>query len=224
MIIVLHIEGVFPMNKTLKTQSKNKKTGFWIWFHLNRIRIAAFLFIVVLPVAFVISVYVGAYANNNKVHFDAEVTANTHYHRDFLSPEDLEAITLKVDWKELKHPVETTDPVGWTGGYYKFNVYYSTKENYVVGNVRATLVLQTRWTDMRSMTAQQSLSTTARSFTIDYNYDLPVRPLWFVKVTDPLLYIKVDYTYQTPTGQINKTEYVSIDLTDRIPDRVIPNT
>jgi hypothetical protein len=210
------------MNKNIKGQPK--KIGFWSWVHLNRIKIAGFLFIAVLPVAFVITVYVGAYANNNRVHFDAEVTAQTTYVNKFVDLDELEAITLTLDWTELKNPQETTDPVGWTGGYYKFTLFYTAKETYTVGNVRVTPVLQTKWTDMRSMIPQQSLSTTVRSFQLDFNYDLPARPLWFVKVTDPMLYLKVDYTYQTPTGQINKTEYVSVDLAILSPDRVIPNT
>jgi hypothetical protein len=222
MILVLHIKELMSMNKNIKGQQK--KIGFWAWIHQNRIKIAGFLFIVILPVAFVIAVYVGAYANNNKVHFDAEVTAQTNYVRSFLDTDELEAITLSIDWTELKNPSETTDPVGYTGGYYKFSAYYTAKEGYNVGNVSITPVLQTKWTDMRSMIAQQSLSTSVRSFQIDFNFDLPTRPLWFVNVTDPVLYLKVDYTYQTPTGQINKTEYVSIDLSSLSPDRVIPNT
>ncbi len=210
------------MNKNIKGQPK--KIGFWSWVHQNRIKIAGFLFIAVLPVAFVIAVYVGAYANNNKVHFDAEVTSQTTYVNKFVDIDELEAITLTVDWTELKNPQETTDPVGWTGGYYKFSVFYTVRETYTVGNVRATPVLQTKWTDMRSMIPQQSLSTSVRTFQLDFNYDLPVRPLWFVKVTDPMLYLKVEYTYQTPTGQINKTEYVQVDLSVLSPDRVIPNT
>jgi hypothetical protein len=158
------------------------------------------------------------------VHFDAEVTEQTTYVKAFVEADALEAITLTIDWTELKNPQETTDPVGWTGGYYKFTVFFTSKETYTVGNVRVTPVLQTKWADMRSMIAQQSLSTTARSFQIDFNYDLPTRPLWFVKVTDPMLYLKVEYTYQTPTGQINKTEYVRVDLSELSPDQVIPNT
>lgn len=210
------------MNKTIKGQ--NKKPSIWSWIHRNRIKITAFMFIVIIPFSFLLTVYLGAYTNNNKVHFDTEVTDETVYVKSFVKPDELEALSLTVNWTELKNPIATTNPVGWIGGYYKFSIFYTANENYAINSVRVTPVLQTQWIEMRSSIGHQTVATVARSIQLDFNYDLPANPLWFVNVTDPILYLKVEYTYDTPSGEVLNTEYVSIDLSTLNPERVIPNT
>lgn len=209
------------MNKAKINQTK--KTGFWSWVHKYRIKLAGFLFIVILPIAFIVTVYVGAYVNNNKVHFDVEVSESTEFINSFREIDELDPLYLTFDWIELKYPTLNEDTQEWFGGFYTFSMFYTANEGYNIVSVNATFVLQTQWTEMRQMIAQQTLSTSERYFVINFNYDLPTRPLWFVNVTDPILYIKLDYTYQTPTGQINTTEYVHIDLSDFNPESVLPS-
>jgi hypothetical protein len=56
--------------------------------------------------------------------------------------------------------------------------------------------------------------------TVPFNYELPVKPLWFVTVTDPVLYLKVTYTFNSAGSQLEKTAYVKLVLEDLNPTRV----
>ena len=203
----------------------DSKKSFWIWLHQNRIKVAVLAFLVIVPITLVLTAYIGAYTNNQKVHFDAEVTDSTVYIKEFTDIDDIDAFDLSIVWQELKNPVET-EVEGETvlaGGFYKFNIFYTPKTNYTVNSVNATAVLKTPWTDVRSMAAPVSISTTVRSIQVDFNYDLPLRPLWFVEVTDPVLYLKLDYTFMAAGNPLTKTVYIEFPLQDINPNVVIPN-
>jgi hypothetical protein len=204
---------------------KDSKKSFWIWLHQNRIKLALLAFFVVLPIALVLTVYIGAYTNNQKVHFDAEVTETTEYIKDFTNIEDIDAFDLSIVWQELKNPVES-EVDGETvlnGGFYKFNMFYTPKTNYTVNSVNVTAVLKTPWTDVRYIAASAPISTTVRSVQVNFNHDLPLKPLWFVEVTDPVLYLKLEYTFMAAGNPLTKIAYVEFSLEDLNPNVVIPN-
>ncbi|MDO9629787.1 MAG: hypothetical protein Q7I99_07775 [Acholeplasmataceae bacterium] len=210
----------------MKNNVKNDtKKSFWLWLHLNRIKIVVISFITVIPVALVLSAYIGAYTNNQKVHFDAEVTSNTVFIKEFTDIEEIDAFELSIVWQELKNPVESEvdGEKVLTGGFYKFNMFYTAKPNYTVNSVTATAVLKTPWTDVRSMAAPAPLSTTVRSIQVNFNYDLPLRPLWFVEVSDPILYLKLDYTFMSAGNPLTKTVYIAFPLENINPKVVVPN-
>ncbi|MDY0074759.1 MAG: hypothetical protein RBR75_02590 [Acholeplasmataceae bacterium] len=205
------------MDKKIKPIQKKKK--FWTSVHQNRLKIALSLFIILIPVALILTVYIGAYTNNRKVHFDQTPTENTVYIKKFISHDEIDALTLDISWYELKHPTLNDENI-LTGGYYKFDLFYQPKTNYDIVSVTVTPVLQTHWTTMRSIGQSQALATHIRQIIVSFDYSLPVKPLWFVEVTDPNLYLKVDYTFISADKQVTKTAYVIFPLEDINPIRI----
>ena len=60
-----------------KKLSKNQPKSFWQKVHQYRLKIGFFLFVIVAPISLLLAIYLGAYINNNKFHFDATVTEET---------------------------------------------------------------------------------------------------------------------------------------------------
>lgn len=199
--------------------SPQKQQSFWQKVHQNRLKIAFLLFVVVVPVSLLLSVYIGAYVNNNKVHFDPAETPESVYVNKFVSADELRAITLHISWYELKYPVKNDQDV-LQNGQYTFDMYYESNENYEVLQVTVTPVLQTPWTEMRAVGAQKTLSTSTLKVQVPFNFELPVKTLFFINVTDPVLYLKVDTNFMSAGNQITKTEYVAFYLNDLNPTRV----
>lgn len=196
-----------------------KPKSFWGFIHQYRTKIVLVMFFVLVPIALALTIYVGAYTNNNKVHFDQAVTPETTYIKDFVTQDDLDALQLHISWYELKYPVKNAEDK-LEGGSYAFDLYYEAKENYEILQVSVTTVLQTPWTNIRSISSPTSLTTSSRRVSIPFNYELPVNPLWFVKVTDPALYLKVDYSFMSAGNQLSKTSYVAFYLNELNPTRV----
>ena len=188
--------------------------------HKNRIKIAFLLFITVIPITLILTVYIGAYANNKKVYFDPTVTEETEYINKFVSPDGLDAIKVNISWYELSYP-KPNDSGELVGGEYKFDMSYEAKENYEILNVSMVPVLQTNWTNLRSSIPSTPLLTTNKRVGIAFNYELPVNPLWFVEVTEPNLYVKVTYTFISAGNQVTKTGYIQFSLRNLNPTRVV---
>ena len=199
--------------------SPQKQQSFWQKVHQNRLKIAFLLFVVVVPVSLLLSVYIGAYVNNKKVHFDPAETPESVYVNKFVAADELRAITLHISWYELKYPVLDSQDILQNGSY-TFDMYYEANENYEVLQVTVTPVLQTPWTEMRAAGVQTSLSTSAKKIAVPFNFELPVKTLFFINVTDPVLYLKVDTNFMSAGSQITKTEYVAFYLNDLNPTRV----
>lgn len=196
-----------------------KPKTFWSQVHKNRIKIALSMFFVLLPIILVFIAYIGTFTNQKKVHFDPAVTEETVFITKFVDPDELDALTLDITWYELRHPV-LDDNDELTNGSYTFDIFYTAKENYDVISVSVTPVLKTEWTDLRGMGSLTTLYTSSRRVSIPFNYELPVKPLWFIEVTDPILYLKVDYTFSSAGSQVQKTGYVRLVLENLNPSRV----
>ncbi|PKK93905.1 MAG: hypothetical protein CVV61_02295 [Tenericutes bacterium HGW-Tenericutes-6] len=203
-----------------KQNNKQVKPSFWKWLHQYRIKIALSAFLVIIPITLILTAYIGAYTTNNKVHFDVEVTQETTYIKDFISYDDIDALLLHIEWVALKSPEENTEGV-LVNGYYDFNLRYEAKEGYSINNVSVTPLLQTPWTNIRSLGTTQNLTTSNRVFRIIFNYELPVRPLWFVTVEEANLYLKVDYTFTSAGSPITKTVYVLYPLENITPKPIV---
>lgn len=205
----------------MKNQNiKQTKPSFWKWFHKNRIKVALYTFLIVVPITLILTAYIGAYTNNNKVHFDVEVTEETTYIKDFVSYDDIDALLIHIEWIALKSPEENEEGI-LINGYYDFNIRFEAKEGYSINNVAVTPVLQTPWTNIRSMGTQQNLTTNNRLFRVIFNFELPVNPLWFVTVDEANLYLKVDYTFTSAGSPITKTAYVMYPLEDISPKPIV---
>lgn len=192
------------------------------WFHTHRIRIALLSIIIILPLTLVVLAYVGTYNANKKVAFEELTNEDVTYIKKFDDLEDLKYIDLSVDWVTLKYPEFNEDGSIDSSGYYQFRLTYTSDENYDVTSVEITPVLQTNWIDYRSLGSLTSISeNTGSNILIPFNEVLPVRRLLFIQVTDPILYLKVDVTYETVGQSFEETQYVSIQLKDELPENVV---
>lgn len=192
------------------------------WFHTHRIRIALLSIIIILPLTLVVLAYVGTYNANKKVAFEELTNEDVTYIKKFDDLEDLKYIDLSVDWVTLKYPEFNEDGSIDSSGYYQFRLTYASDENYDVTSVEITPVLQTNWIDYRSLGSLTSISeNTGSNILIPFNEVLPVRRLLFIQVTDPILYLKVDVTYETVGQSFEETQYVSIQLKDELPENVV---
>jgi hypothetical protein len=205
------------------TKTQQVKPNFWKWLHKNRTKVVLYTFLTVIPLALIFTAYYGAYSSNNKVHFDAEQTAETIFIKDFIKSDEIDALTLNITWTALRSP-DANDEGKLVNGYYDFKVYYTPKSGYTLTSVQATPVLQTGWTNIRSLGNPISVPQTMPvnyNMRIPFNFELPVRPLWFVEVEEASLYLKVTYTYTSASNNITKTVYVQYDLIDITPKPVV---
>ena len=209
------------MIQMIKAKQK-KQRPFLTWIHTHRLKVAAILFLVILPIALTIAVYVGSYTANNAVYFDQEITENSEKISEFLTIEDLDALSLNIEWDELKKPSENEEGVLYNG-YYKFNVSYTPNTNYQIESVEVTPVLKTDWKNYRSVGNKTDITTTYSSFLVNFNYELPTSPLLFVSIDEPHLYLKVEYTYETAGQTISEIDYVKYSLNALNPNKVVPN-
>ena len=192
------------------------------WIDKNRVKIGIWLFLIILPVSLVITAYVGSYTSNRSVYFDQEITEESVKINKFVRPDELNAITLDIEWDALKKPIEDAEGV-LTQGYYRFNIKYSANENFDLENVKITPVLKTDWKNYRAVGIERYISTSFISFAVDFNYELPMTPLLLVKVEEPNLYLKVEYTYLSAGQNVTEVEYVKFPLDNLNPNIVVPN-
>ncbi|MFP4177656.1 MAG: hypothetical protein ACLFTZ_02725, partial [Acholeplasmataceae bacterium] len=179
---------------TKKSMKKPQNRNFWQWIHRNRILILIVTFLVIVPLTLVIVAYVGAYVGSQKFYFAEEMTEDVERVRDFDSPDSISAFDLSLEWTRLAHPDENEEGE-LEGGYYQFSLGYDADDNYDVQSVQVTPLLQTDWARMRSLGSKETLREGADNpIRIPFDYELPTRPLWFVNVTEPTLYLRVEYT------------------------------
>ncbi len=200
-----------------KTQTKQT---FWSWVHQNRLKVVTLMFLVLTPIALVMIAYIGSYAANRQFHFDLEVTEETVFIKDFQDIDDTNPITLTIEWLELRHPVENEDG-SLSGGYYRFSIGYEVEQGFAISQVRVTTLLQTDWVPMRALgPVMQAIATTGTNVTVQFNYRLPVRPLWFVTVEEPTLYLRVNYTQTIADIPTQREIYIRYPLKDINPNTV----
>jgi len=68
-----------------KTENSNNKKNVWKWIHRNRLLILIVTFLVVVPLALVITSYVGTYVGSQKFYFAEELTDDVERIKDFDS-------------------------------------------------------------------------------------------------------------------------------------------
>lgn len=205
----------------MKNQKIEKKPTFWTWLHRNRIKVAVLSFLILVPLALIFTAYVGSYTANRKVGFDDQITSETVMIKKFLEPDEIDAFSLNIVWSELRNPDPIPDSEDFAGGYYKFSINYVANENFVVKNVTVIPVLQTDWKNLRSIGTPTAITTMARDVTLIFNYVLPFHPLLFVTVSEPYLYLMVEYIITTGGQDVEFTEYVRFSLKDLNPINVV---
>ena len=193
------------------------------WLHYNRLLIVIILFFVILPITLITTVYLGAHIRNRRVHFDPIITDQTEFITSFKTPDQLRHLEIFIEWENFRSPIENAEG-DLVGGFYRFNIRFEAKEDFNISQVHIIPVLQTRWVNYRSIGNMHLLSESFASFDVLFNFNMPARPLWFVRVDDPILYIKVMYA-RTLANQtvIQETEYIMFTLNGLNPKNVTPH-
>jgi len=206
--------------KNIKLETKK---GFWAWLHKNRLAVVVMSFIILVPLSLASISYIGSYTSNKVVYFDAAETAETVYVRDFKGLDDIQGFEIFVEWDELKNAYQDDITDLWTGGYYQFKIHYQANPNYTINSIYVTPVLQTDWKDMRSLGSKALLTSNEdpNPIQIGFNYHLPVKPLPFVTVSEPNLYLKVEYSINYGGNEVSKTEYIKYSIKGLNPNLVI---
>jgi len=197
--------------KNIKIETKK---GFWTWLHRNRLTVVLMSFIILAPLTLIAISYIGSYTSNRIVHFDVEETEESVFTKRFKEIDEIQGFEIFIEWEELKNAYQTEESELWVGGYYSFNVYYEANPNYTINSIFITPLLQTDWTDIRSLGTRKQLTTVETKIEIPFNFHLPVKPLPFVTVSEPNLYLKVEYSVTMVEMPSIKLNMSSIHLRD----------
>jgi len=205
----------------MKNTKLETKKGFWAWLHRNRLTVVVMSFIILAPLTLVAVSYIGSYTSNRIAYFDIEETAESVYIKKFKDIDEIQGFEIFVEWAELKNAYQPVDSELWVGGYYTFDIWYEANPNYTINSIFITPLLQTDWTDMRTVGNRVTITENQKNIAIEFNYHLPVRPLPFVSVSEPNLYLKVEYNVSYGGNVVNKVDYVKYSLKGLNPYLVI---
>ncbi|WP_025724623.1 hypothetical protein [Acholeplasma granularum] len=199
---------------------------FGKWLLKYRLKLILFSFLVIIPIIFVVSLYLGDYLRNKNVIFDE--TKITNFKSTSLIQEDLtnhDVIQLHTDDVVIEIKLINYNYINYydeTDGKFVFKTRYYEKTNKTINNLKVDLVIQTDWINAKSI--QQNIPTT-KTFgsdkSISFNHVLPQKPLLFISVNHPNLYVKVSYNLSLPLDQVeSKTHYFKTYLGDVTPTTI----
>ncbi len=200
---------------------KQAQKTFWMKLHQNRLKVVTITFLVIAPILLVLALYIGSYIGGGRVYFEDTRTDSTEIITDFVGLDGIKHFELFIDWMELKLPAENAEG-DLDGGYYRFSVSYVLNGSYNVSEVKMTPVLQVPWSSTRSLGPETAISNLPRLMTIPFNTLMPISPMLFVSVEEPVLYMKVTYLLTSVGGtDIENTEYVMFSLDGLNPENVL---
>lgn len=199
------------------------KPSVFSLLHKYRTKIALSLFLVLTPLLLIVIGYLSPYLQSTRVTFDSEVTEESVYVRNFKSLDDLEDITLYVDWLKLTKPTENEDG-SLSNGSMEFRITYEVENNKELKDITLTPVIQPLFSSTRDIAQPRvilpfGLTTSNTVFTITHNVLYPYRPMFLVYITDPILYLKLTYNevLSDRVDPVAVTEYISIPLNELNP-------
>ena len=179
-----------------KTLTKQPNSRI-LWIKTNPVKFLLFIILLVLPLIFIILLYLGTFFSNNKFSFteDGSEVNVTYTHIDDLPFE------LHIYYKSVISPTNNQNgSIVYTTGY--------TRKDIPITSINVTYVIHTNWIDTTTRHNQNLTTysvTNPRETNIPYNHDSPLFPLWLVKVT-PDLYLKLVLN----SNGITSTYYVSM--------------
>lgn len=178
------------------------------------------ILVIVVPFLLITFTYIFSYTSSLKVSFDDVITEDSIYIKNYITIDEVDAISLTIDWKTLSSPKKVEDVL--SNGFYTFELSYESNDNYQVNQVSITPVLQTKWADIRSVGETINLSENmVTQSKIDFNFELPMKPLYFINVEEPILYLKISFVNSINNLNVPYTIYVKYELTDIYPSQVI---
>lgn len=203
--------------------NNQSKPNLFSFFHKYRTKIALSLFLVLTPLLLIVIGYVSPYLQSTRVTFDSEITEESVYIRNFKSLDDLEDITLYVDWLKLTKPTENEDG-SLSNGRLEFRITYEIENNKDLKDIIVTPVIQPLFSSTRDIVQPRvilpfGLTTSKTVFKIDHNVLYPYRPMFLVHITDPILYLKLTYNevLSDRVDPVAVTEYIAIPLNELNP-------
>jgi|SRR5690554_1837504 len=202
------------------------QSKFGRWLLKYRLKIILFSFIVLIPVIFVIALYVGDYLKYKNVDFDGNTTSNFQSTYITLEAETNHQI-INLETNEVIIQIKLIDyliPEYYddTDGHYTFKVRQTVKTGKHVHEISAKFIIQTDWINAKSNVTTVPMTTTfGTNRKISFNHVLPQSPLWFVNVTDPYLYVELEYHVELALDQEETvTHYFRTYLGDITPTTV----
>ena len=203
------------------------KSNLLSLFHKYRTKIALSLFLVLTPLLLIVIGYLSPYLQSTRVTFDLEVTEESVYVRNFKSLDELDDITLYVDWLILTKPTVNEDG-SLSNGSMEFRITYEVENNKDIKYVTVTPVIQPLFSSSRDIAQPRVIlpfgnTTSDTIFTINHNLLYPHNPMFLVTVSDPILYLRITYNevLSDRIDPVSVTEYVSIRLSELYPEHVI---
>ncbi len=214
-------------------KEKNEKKRLSEW--LIKYRLILFLSLIVLTIVILVTiVYAGNKSISKRINFakDDKTAAEKVHVKNFIDYKDFKDLLIKIEFSDLTAYEETkTDPATGEevttvlGQTYQFKVSVSnTDVSEKYGAFKLTFALQADWSDNRGYSAERAFTYPGSTYTININHTetYPHKPLWFVSVPRPTLYIKVSYTpVDLPPGIdpnytpiIPEIAYLKVNLND----------
>jgi hypothetical protein len=190
-------------------QKTKKSTQYYM-------RIIGWILVIILPLSLIVGTYISTYRESLKVSFESELTDSSVFINQFIEIDEIQTIDLEINWIEFKKPImNTTGEL--VNGSYTFAISYQENSSGSISQVMVTPVLQTQWANVREVGSSQLISNEFSTFKIDFNYEMPQKPLYFIKVNEPILYLKVTLVQTIGGNQIPHIYYVMYDLTNEFP-------
>lgn len=189
-------------------QNSGKKLTFE-----KQLKLLGWFFVIIIPSILISYTYISSYVNSQKVTFDDTSTQIT----DFVQIDDLVDINLVVEWISFDKPIRDSQNE-LSNGSYVFHISYVNDTNHPIYNVYVLPVLQTDWANISEKGELKPISpTSVTNFQINFNHLLPLKPLYFVKVEEPILYLKISYQIEVSGQLVTKIKYVEYLLDNVYP-------
>ncbi|MGI6787620.1 MAG: hypothetical protein ACOX5X_03665 [Acholeplasmataceae bacterium] len=191
------------------SQVKKNKQSFGSFINKYRKIIFIALFFMLLPIAIVIGLYSGTKINGQKIKFAAEEEIVDF--KNFVDIDEFNAFTLKFEYKKIEDIFDTEGDNKKIGHKYTFNISYE-KNIQEVTNVSIRSSLVGPWSNYQqyeqSKQALKLVEGRNQTIVVEFKKLVPYYPLWFVKVTHPIMYLEVKYNI---AGLVH-TSYLVYDL------------
>ena len=190
------------------SQARPRKRNFSEWLMTYRKIIILVLFFILVPIVLVTAIYTGNKANGTKVYFNSESNEFIRT-KKFIDIEKFDVFDLDVDYTKrsslFNDDEENPEQIGHI---YSFSFKYD-KNIQDVSKISVKPVLLAPWSTYQVQKDALSLNeSTSRTLTIEFEKISPYQPLWFVNVSNPIMYLEVKYT----TSNLEHIEYISFDL------------
>ncbi|HHT82356.1 MAG TPA: hypothetical protein GX003_02825 [Acholeplasmataceae bacterium] len=190
----------------MMSQARKNKKSFGTFIIEYRKIIVLSLFFIILPIAIIVGVYSGTKVNGEKVKFAAE--AEVVSTKKFMNVTEFSQFQLNVEYTRLADYYDPEDATKKLGNSYTFTIKYE-KTNQEVSDVVVTTSLVAPWSTYQEFKAPLNLTESrVQTFVFEFKKMVPYKPLWFVEVKNPILYMELKYKI----AGLEHTQYLMYDL------------